>query len=210
MWDVRPGCASAAASASERLSGHVKQLLPLADGRITCICATGGVHVWHPDTGARVDCVGDAAYVYCASDKALVQLPHGRLAASGSGCVKLWDAATGECSATLKDEHCSYDPTGLCVLADGRLACGKGSKLGCVWDTGTGALVALLGHNMHRLVGLPDGHQYCIVVVREAVADGRWREVCAGAGERGRYGTARLASPQPPLRCHLSVAAFAL
>ena len=89
----------------------------------------------------------------------LAVLRDGRLASgSDDQTIKLWDPASGACSATLEGH--AGEVWALAVLPDGRLASGAGDRTIKLWDPASGACNASLeGHayGVSALAVLPDG-----------------------------------------------------
>jgi WD40 repeat protein len=84
---------------------------------------------------------------------------HGHIASGFSdGTIRLWDPATGSCSAVFEG-HQDW-VYALAVLPDGRLASGSGDRTIRLWDPATGSCSAVLeGHqdSVRALAVLPDG-----------------------------------------------------
>jgi hypothetical protein len=89
----------------------------------------------------------------------LALLPDGRLASgSGDHTIKLWDLASGHCTATLAGHSEWVNP--LALLPGGRLASGAGSHTIKLWDLVSGHCTAtLMGHSewVNPLALLPGG-----------------------------------------------------
>ncbi len=90
---------------------------------------------------------------------ALAVLPGGRLASgSGDRTIKLWDPASGSCTATLEGHSGSV--WALAVLPGGRLASGSDDCTIKLWDPASGRCTATLeGHSdwVRALAVLPGG-----------------------------------------------------
>ena len=91
--------------------------------------------------------------------RALAVLPDGRLASGSADCtIRLWDLATGVCTATFEGH--SNSVTALAVLPDGRLASGSDDGTIRLWDPATGVCTTTFeGHrsSVRALAVLPDG-----------------------------------------------------
>jgi WD40 repeat protein len=92
--------------------------------------------------------------------QAVVELPDGRLAsASLDTTIRLWDPASGSCSAVFEGHQDSV--MALAVLGDGRLASGSGDATIRLWDPASGSCSAVL-----------EGHEAPVMAL-EVLADGR-------------------------------------
>ena len=114
--------------------------------------------LWHgrPVPIRSMMLTGHTSGVYCVSP-----LPNGQIV-SGSfdKCLRIWDLATGECTAELINGHTAFSIVScIASLPDGQIVSGDVKSLR-IWDLATGECVAeLKGHKapLHCVAPLPNG-----------------------------------------------------
>ena len=164
VWDV--GVAPPVCRTTVDCGADVTALAVLNDGRLAAGCDDGKVRVVDVDAGGGA-VVAAVLEGHSSRVTALVSLPGsggGALAsASWDASVRVWDAGTRVCVATLAG-HPTARVIALVVLADGRLASGAHDGAVRLWDVGTAACVGVLdcaAGAVTALAALPDGRLAC-------------------------------------------------
>jgi len=153
LWDTKT---TARLAKREDHTKRVSALAVLPDGRLASSSWDKTVVIWDIETrGQLARLKGHGDFV-----TTLAVLPDGRLASASGNHIWLWDANSGAELSRFDGCGSGHLIYALAVLPDGRLASGSSDHTIRLWDSRTGAQVAILnGHEnaVDLLAALPDG-----------------------------------------------------